>query len=249
MMPVIGFSTTVKYELSFPEPQTHYVEVKMIMEDLNVSVLDLKMPVWAPGSYLVREFSKHVDSFHGRDRDGQELSSVKLNKNTWRIETNGKKNIVVSYKVYAFELSVRTSFIDEEHAYLNGTSIFMYNELLLSNPVTVKINPHSSWKKISVALERVKNSDNWQYKAAGYDELVDAPFEIGNHVTFSFFVAGIPHEVAMFGTGNYDSLQIKKDFTIIAEECSSVFGEHPCKQYLFIIHNLNAGGGGLEHAN
>ncbi len=249
MMPLIGFSTTIKYELSFPEPQTHYVEVKMIIEDFNESVLDLKMPVWAPGSYLVREFSKHVESLNSKDKDGQLLSSVKLNKNTWRIETKGSKNMVVSYKVYAYELSVRTSFIDEEHAYLNGTSIFMYNDLLLSNPVTVKINPHSSWKKISVALERVKISDNWQYKADNYDELVDAPFEIGNHVTFSFVVAGVPHEVAMFGTGNYDSLQIKRDFTIIAEECSSIFGEHPCKQYLYIIHNLNAGGGGLEHAN
>jgi len=247
--PVFSFSISLKYELSFPEPQTHYVEVKMIIDDLNAPVLDLKMPVWAPGSYLVREFSRHVESFSGKDNKGQDLFAVKQNKNTWRVVTKGHNSVVISYKVYAYELSVRTSFIDEEHAYLNGTSIFMYNDLLLANPLTVKVIPHSSWKKISVALEKVNSKDNWQFKAANYDELVDAPFEIGNHITFSFVAAGVPHEVAMVGEGNYDSLRIKKDFTVIAEECSTIFGEHPCKQYLFIIHNLPSGGGGLEHAN
>ncbi len=248
-LPLSGIAGLVKYELSFPEPHTHYAEVKMIIEDWGTGDLDVKMPVWAPGSYLVREFPKHVESFSCTGANGKSISSRKINKNTWRVTSGNHRSFQISYRVYAFELSVRTSFIDAEHAYLNGTSIFMYCDKLMQEPVSLKIFPFKDWKKISVALEQVEDARAWHFKAANYDELVDAPFEIGNHVSFSFIAMGVPHEVAMFGAGNYNTARIKADFTKIVEECTAVFGEHPCKRYVFIIHNLSSGGGGLEHAN
>lgn len=242
-------ATAVLYTLSFPEPQTHYVEVQMEIIGVKAGELKLKMPVWAPGSYLVREFSRHVESVSARDADGRALVVTKTSKNEWIVGNSGSKSLRLSYRVYAYELSVRTSFIDAEHAYLNGTSIFMYADGLKKNRQVVKVIPAASWKKMSVALDPLMASDPWTVVAPDYDELVDAPFEIGNHTVFNFTAAGVPHEVAMVGEGNFNVERLKKDMAAIVEECTAIFGEHPCKRYVFIVHNLANGGGGLEHLN
>ncbi|MBK7963989.1 MAG: M61 family metallopeptidase [Bacteroidetes bacterium] len=239
----------INYAVSFPQPQTHYADVVMQMNGCAADFLDVKMPVWIPGSYMIREFPRFVDVFEAYDKNGKVLSAEKVDKNTWRIQSSGVSSIKVHYQVYAFELSVRTSFVDEEHAFLNGSSIFMFVEDYLNNPVTVTISPAPSWKVISVALERVSENNPWKLKAPNYDELVDAPFEIGNHLVFTFTAAGVPHEVAMFGEGNFDVDRLKKDMSRIVDECTKVFGSHPGKRYVFFIHNLINGGGGLEHKN
>jgi predicted metalloprotease with PDZ domain len=239
----------INYTVSFPQPQTHYADVIMQMDGCSSEYLDVKMPVWIPGSYMIREFPRFVDVFEAFDKNGRALATEKVDKNTWRVQSSGKASIKVHYQVYAFELSVRTSFVDEEHAFLNGSSIFMFVEEYLKKPVTVTIVPSPSWKVISVALDRVNESNPWKLKADNYDELVDAPFEIGNHLVFSFVAAGLPHEVAMYGEGNFDVDRLKKDMARIVEECTAVFGNHPCKKYVFFIHNLINGGGGLEHKN
>lgn len=239
----------INYTVSFPQPQTHYADVVMQMDGCSADFLDVKMPVWIPGSYMIREFPRFVDVFEAFDKNGKQLQAEKVDKNTWRIQSSGKTSVKVHYQVYAFELSVRTSFVDEEHAFLNGSSIFMFIEEYLKNPVTVTITPSHSWKVISVALDRVNENNPWKLRADNYDELVDAPFEIGNHLVFSFTAAGVPHEVAMFGEGNFDVDRLKKDMARIVEECTAVFGTHPCKRYVFFIHNLINGGGGLEHKN
>src|SRR5690606_1190866 len=104
----------------------HYIEVKMELSDFQKEFIDLKMPVWAPGSYLIREFPKNVESFSAESDNNKKLESQKINKNTWRIKALNAKKIVVNYRVYAFEVSVRTSFVDESHAFLSPTDVFMY---------------------------------------------------------------------------------------------------------------------------
>ena len=110
------------YTVSFPQPQTHYVDVIMQVDGNKADVLDVKLPVWIPGSYMIREFSRFVDVFEVMDNDGKLLSCEKVDKNTWRVQSKGKSSLKIHYQVYAFELSVRTSFIDDEHAFLNGSS-------------------------------------------------------------------------------------------------------------------------------
>src|SRR3546814_19964915 len=110
------------------------------------------MAVWAPGSYLIREFPKNVEGFRAL-AGKKELQSEKISKNTWRIHTADVNEVTVTYRVYAFEMSVSTSFVDADHAFLNGTSIFMYVDQEMELPSTVKIMPDPSWKKISTGLE------------------------------------------------------------------------------------------------
>lgn len=241
-------AATISYQLDFSNAAAHYVNVKMSIEGIKKSTVDIKMPVWAPGSYLIREFPKNVEGAEATNGKGGKLMVEKINKNTWRVASNNSDKIEFSYKVYANELSVRTSHIDLSHAYFNGTSIFMFIEGYLNEKTTVKILPYNGWKEISTSLDMV-NNDKWTRTAPDYDLLVDSPFEIGNQSIFYFEASGVKHEVALYGQSNCNQEKLKNDMIKIVQECTAIFGEHPCKNYVFIIHNLPSGGGGLEHLN
>ncbi|MEO8795407.1 MAG: PDZ domain-containing protein [Daejeonella sp.] len=240
--------TKIGFEVSFTEPQAHYVDVEMEVSGINKDQIDIKMPVWAPGSYLIREFSKNVEGFKASNNKGNEIPIEKINKNTWRINTQKNKSIKVNYRVYAFEISVRTSFVDASHAFLSPTGIFMYVDGMIKTPSTVTVKPAKEWSKISTGLEPVKGKTNTYY-ASDFDILFDSPIEIGNQDVFEFNAAGVRHEVAMVGGGNYDKSRLQKDMAKIVEEESAIFGENPNKHYVFIVHNFERGGGGLEHLN
>lgn len=234
------------YKVSMPEPHTHYFEVEWTITEWNEGILDAKMPVWAPGSYLVREFAKSVEGFEAKNGSGKELDVEKMNKNTWRVVTKGEDKVVISYRVYAYELSVRTSFLDADHGYINGTSVFMFADDYDASPGEVTFEPYKDWKKVSTALP---HKEDFTYTYEDYDQLGDCPIEIGNHEEFTFDASGVKHRVAMFGEGNYDVEQLKIDMAKIVEACTEVFGENPNDEYLFIVHNLTVGSGGLEHMN
>ena len=235
----------ISYKVSFPEAQAHYTEVEMNITGLDQKFIDLKMPVWTPGSYLVREFSKNVESFSAA-AGGQLISSEKIRKNTWRVNTEGKTTVTVKYKVYAFELSVRTSYIDAAHAFLSSTSIFLYPDGLLHHPSTIHIVPYKGWTKVSTSLEPV-NGDLFTLHAPDYDILFDSPIEVGNQDVIEFDVDGVHYQVAMSGGGNYDRERLKTDLPKIIRQEVAIYGENPNKRYVFIVHNTLRGGGGLEH--
>ncbi|MCF8451809.1 MAG: PDZ domain-containing protein [Pedobacter sp.] len=238
----------IAYEVSFTEPQAHYAEILMNISGVKAAHIDLKMPVWTPGSYLIREFSKNVEGFKAFGSGGKELPFEKINKNTWRISTANSGMIKVSYRVYSFEISVRTSFVDESHAFLSPAGIFMYPDGQLNAASEVTINPHKSWSKISTGLEKVTSKPNTYY-AQDFDVLYDSPFEVGNQDIFEFVAEGVRHEVAMYGGGNYDKEILKRDMAKIVTEQTRTFDINPNKRYVFIVHNFNSGGGGLEHLN
>ncbi|MDB5131595.1 MAG: peptidase [Mucilaginibacter sp.] len=235
----------ISYTVSFPEAQAHYADVEMHISGLNQTVLDLKMPVWTPGSYLVREYAKNVESFSAAAENGT-LSAPKVSKNCWRIQTAGHTAVTVKYKVYCFEISVRTSFVDAAHGFLSSAGTFMYPDKMLHEPSTVHIIPYKGWDKVSTSLEMV-NNDPFTRQAPNYDILFDSPVEVGNQDVFGFDAAGVKYEVAMCGGGNYDKEKLKKDMAKIVEQETAIFGENPNKHYVFIVHNYARGGGGLEH--
>ncbi len=236
---------TLRYTLAMPAPQSHYFEVQMDLGGFVADYTDVKMPVWAPGSYLVREYARNVEGFEARTAAGAVLAVEKINKNTWRVRHPKQAGFRVRYRVYAFELSVRTSFIDADHGYLNGSSAFMYpadNKLLGS---TVVVQPAAGWAQVSTALRPAPGK--FTYKAASYDELADSPIEIGNQKILEFTANGTPHQVAMYGTYVADEAKLVADMKKVCEEAHRVVGQNPLDHYLFIVHNLERGGGGLEH--
>lgn len=237
----------IGFEVSFKEPQAHYAEVEMNISGINKDYIDVKMPVWAPGSYLVREFAKQVEGFSAT-AGGKQAKFEKVRKNTWRVYTSKASALKINYRVYGFEISVRTPFIDDTHAFLSSTGIFMYPDGMLKQPSTVKIIPFKGWSKVSTGLEPVAG-EQFTYRAADFDILFDSPIEVGNQDVFEFMAAGVKHEVAMYGGGNYDASRLKTDMAKIVESATAVYGENPNKHYTFIVHNYAQAGGGLEHLN
>lgn len=241
-------NANVTFEISFLHPQAHYVEVQMAITNINAKSLTVKMPVWAPGSYLIREFSKNVENFTAKTIAGKPINVQQATKNSWVINTLNQKNVVINYSVYAFEVSVRTSFVNTDHAFLSCPDIFMYVDKQLNQPAIIKINPLQGWQKISTALTPLPNKPKTFY-AQNFDELFDCPIEIGNQDIFYFEAANVKHEVAMVSGGNYNTELLKTDMAKIVETATAIFGENPNKRYVFIVHNYAAGGGGLEHKN
>ena len=195
---IAAFSATaqqINYTLRMEKPQNHYFQVKMELLDLKEAEPVIKMPVWAPGSYLVREFSRNVNQVVAKDENGANLPVIKLSKNAWKIKRGKSKRIYVDYEVYAFELSVRTSFLDATHGFVSGTGVFMFVDGLINKPGMLTIVPHSSFKKITTSLssagESVAADGLFKFQYATYDELVDCPIEIGNHEVFTFKAAGV----------------------------------------------------------
>jgi predicted metalloprotease with PDZ domain len=235
----------ISYTVSFPEAQAHYADVEMHISGLSQTSLDLKMPVWTPGSYLVREYAKSVESFSAASGN-QTLPAPKVSKNCWRIQTAGHAAITVKYRVYCFEVSVRTSFVDAAHGFLSSAGTFMYPDKMLHEPSTIHIIPYKDWDKVSTSLDMV-NSDPFTRHAPNYDILFDSPIEVGNQDVFGFDAAGVKYEVAMCGGGNYNKEKLKTDMAKIVEQETAIFGENPNKHYVFIVHNYARGGGGLEH--
>ncbi|WP_338877105.1 PDZ domain-containing protein [Spirosoma sp. SC4-14] len=244
---------SITYILSMPEPQTHYFEVEMQLKNIALATnakkngyIDIKMPVWTPGSYLIREYAKNVEAFTAWV-DGKTVPSEKIRKNAWRIPSTDE-NLTIRYRVYANELTVRTSFVDIDHGYVTPASMFMYHDALKKIPLRVVVQPYKGWKTVTTALEPVAGTQ-YTYEAPDFDLLVDSPIEIGNQHTFGFTASGVPHTVAMFGDVTYDEKQLAADYKRVCESAATVVGEHPCTHYTFIVHHIPQGGGGLEHLN
>lgn len=252
----IGYKSqaiTVDYSLKMSKPQNHYFEVMMTLDELSGKNITIKMPVWSPGSYMIREFSKNINLVRAYDENANKLEINKTLKNTWVIKRNGAKQIRIKYEVYAFELSVRTSFLDATHGFINGSSIFMFVEGATESKGKVDIYPHEDFNTITTSLKKASDSIRYEgaktYQYKNYDELIDSPIEIGNQEVFEFDAAGCKHTVALYGVGNYEISKLQSDMKKIVETTSKIIGVNPNKKYTFIIHNVNDGQGGLEHAN
>jgi predicted metalloprotease with PDZ domain len=235
----------IAYTVTFPEAQAHYADVEMNISGLQQPSIILKMPVWTPGSYLVREFAKNIEEF-SVTANGKLIPSPKTRKNWWTINTNGLSSIKVKYRVYCFEVSVRTSFVDASQAFLSTSGIFIYPDKMLHSPATIHIIPYKGWTTVSTSLEMV-NNDPFTRQSPDFDILFDSPIQVGTQDVFGFDAAGVKYEVAMIGQGNYDKERLKKDMAKIVEQETAVFGENPNKHYVFLVHNYQRGGGGLEH--
>lgn len=236
----------INFTVSMPKPWTHLLEVEMKIDWAQMpEKTELKMPVWTPGSYLVREYARHVQDFAVKDANGNNLNWQKTNKNTWAVETKGAKTITASYKVYSNELTVRTNELNDEHAFFTPAALLFFIKDQLKTSSTVKVTPYKNWK-VATGLPKVAGQEN-TFRAENFDVLYDSPFEVSDYKEVNFTVQGKPHRYIFSGEGNYDMNKIATDTAKIIEECYKIFGELPYNDYTFIV-NLR-GGGGLEHLN
>jgi predicted metalloprotease with PDZ domain len=232
----------IAYRLWLAEPQTHHFMVDLEADGVEGQAR-VVMPSWTPGSYLMREFPRNVVTFAAADGTGRPLAHAKADKNSWVVDAPADGRLRVRYLVYADELSVRTSHLDASHAFISGTSAFMYLEGREGDELRLEVRPPAGWS-VATALEEVEPN---LFRAAGYDELADSPLEIGTHELIAFEVDGVPHRWAVWGRGNLDRERLVADTTRIVRAEKALFGELPYRAYTFILHLLPGGSGGLEH--
>ncbi|MDP8962835.1 MAG: peptidase M61, partial [Cyanobacteriota bacterium] len=240
---------TIHYQVAMPQPESHLFEVTLSVQGWQEAVLNLKMPVWTPGSYLVREYARHLQDFSADTGDpGHLLPSHKLSKNHWQIETADTSEITVRYRVFANELTVRTNHLDASHGYFNGTALFFFIPGFEQQPIQITIAPpHPDWQ-VTTPLPSVSGQAN-TFEAKDFDTLVDSPFEIGSHQLYNFEVLGKPHQLAIWGQGNADPDRIIADTKKIIEVEAQIFGGLPYERYVFLLHLASNSFGGLEHKN
>ncbi|HEV8202762.1 MAG TPA: PDZ domain-containing protein [Pyrinomonadaceae bacterium] len=253
VLPFLAAAQTTPVDISFtvamPRPHTHLFDISVaIKRAVNGPQEErLVMPVWTPGSYMVREFARHVQDFAAADAAGQPLKWEKTNKDTWRVVTNGAREWHATYRVYANELSVRTSELNSDHAFWNNATLLMYLEGFLKSPSTVRVLAPDVWK-VATGLPTVFGQKN-TFHAENFDILYDSPFEASNFKTLVFNVKGVPHRIVIDGEGNYDPERMRLDVQKIVETESTLMGEIPYRDYTFILHLRSNAGGGLEHLN
>ena len=243
----------ITYRVSMPHPASHEYTVEMQVPALaGRDEVTIAFPAWAPGSYMVRDFVRHLTGLTITDGAGHALPSARvtrLDKQRWRVRTGGHA-FRVRYRIFAFEATVRTSFLDDSHAYWNGTSLFFFveGELGRRAEVTVEL-PDRRWR-VATALPPVagRRQSTHTYAATDFDELADSPFEIGTHALHAFTVGRTRFELALYGRTNADPARLVDILRRVVSTTGRMFGGFPFRRYLFIVHALPVGSGGLEHA-
>ncbi len=240
----------IAYAVRFPAPHTHYVTIDARVPTGGRPDIELMMAVWTPGSYLVREYARHVEGVTARTPGGDRLPVEKSRKNRWRAATGGADAIVVSYQVYGREMSVRTNWIEADFAVLNGAPTFLtLAEDDGRRPHDVVLELPDGWSGTATGLPPHPGRAPHAYRAPDFDTLVDSPIVAGNPAVYPFTVAGVPHHLVNLGeSGVWDGPRSAEDAERITRELPRVWGLMPHGRDRFL--NLIAeAGGGLEHRN
>jgi len=233
------------YTFRIPQPEARRIEVELQVEARGAEALDVRLPVWTPGSYLVREHQRHVDGLRAQ-AEGRELAVEKVDKQTWRVRPQGARQVRVSYRLHCFELTVRTNHVDSTHAFLNPSAAAVYVVGREQEACSVRVQTPPGWRTWA-ALP----FEDGAYKAQDYDELADSPFECGpesSHASQVFNAHGVQHELVVWGKGDIDLRRTIADVAKIIDAEAAIFGGLPYQdRYLFILHLNDKGRGGLEH--
>jgi predicted metalloprotease with PDZ domain len=243
-------SLSILHRVSFPAPQTHLVEVATTLSAPSAlpKQIVLFMPTWTPGSYLIREYARHVEAFEAC----APARAIKVGKSTWRIDTAGATGVVVRYRVYAGELTVRTSHVDETHAFLVGASLFLGVEGREDLGARIEIASPRGWR-VATSLPIVPGlaEDVHRLDAPDFDTLIDSPIELGTHREERFLAGGKPHRYAIWpanGISDADARRLVDDTRTIVETEARLFGGAlPYDTYELLLHLSSKGRGGLEH--
>lgn len=235
----------VVYTVKLDQPQTQMVDMSMLVRDWEGGPLEFHLPVWRPGRYAVLDLAGGVRDVRATGPSGGELEVEKIQKSSWRIEQPGRGDISIHYRVYANSLAERTRHVDSTHAFLSGSAVFMYIHERRDAAAEVRVEAPDDWKT-ATGLPRVGPG---RFRAADYDVLVDSPLEIGLHDLIEFDVDGVPHEIVVWGHGDYKREKLKDDFAKIVRETARMFGDVPYERYVFMLHLSSRASGGTEHLN
>ncbi|MEM7784703.1 MAG: hypothetical protein AAF623_15240 [Planctomycetota bacterium] len=236
----------ISYVVDLADSKNHYLKITATVPVVNDST-ELMMAVWTPGSYLIREYARHIDSLKISSK-GESIEFEKIRKNRWRVETKGLKSFQVSYRLYCNEMSVRTNWVGQQYAMMNGAPTFLTVVGRLDQPHRVRLKLPRNWSRSATSLRSYGDLPH-SYEAQDFDELVDSPIVAGNIQVYPFEVAGVPHQLVNVGeSGIWDGTRAATDLKKIVQAHHEMWNTVPYDRYLF-LNMICESGGGLEHDN
>ncbi|WP_296804851.1 PDZ domain-containing protein [Thiocapsa sp.] len=240
------------YRVRPAAPQAHQFLVEIEIPNSGAEFVELSLPAWIPGSYMIRDFARNILTLVAESADGRALECRKRDKQTWVCRAAGSV-IRVRYQVYAWDLSVRAAHLDTTHAYFNGAVLLMRvlgmeDRTCLVDLLPADVQVDADWEvATSLTPEQIDSRGFGRYRAENYDDLIDHPVEMGSFEQIAFDLAGVPHRMAITGRQYADKARLKSDLLRICAEHMALFGELPIDRYLFLVTALGEGYGGLEH--
>ncbi|MDR6795596.1 PDZ domain-containing protein [Acinetobacter calcoaceticus] len=238
------------YQIEFDDYKQHLVHVTIrFLANPNQ---ELWLPTWIPGSYLIREFSKHIESVKAYDEAGRMLDIKKTSKNRWRLFNTDHELMTIEYDVYAYDLSVRGAYVDQTRLYINPACVCLALEGQEQSACEVEVFLPDELKHFQLATGLSSKSlvkGRFTLKADHYDQLIDSPFELADQTRFGFETHGIEHEFVISGPHNANIDRLKADIEKICAAEINMFGSAPFKNYTFMTMATGNSYGGLEHCN
>lgn len=239
----------LNYHLAVHSWEKHLFRVTMRIPAHAHPTLTLSLPAWIPGSYMIRDFARQIIRLDARGENDEPIPVHKRDKQTWEVASDGQP-VTVSYDVFAFDLSVRSAYINDEYAFCNGTSVFLNvtQGESLGCELTIAA-PEDSNKHVYTSMTAVK-PHTLTYRAASYEELIDHPIFIGYCTTHQFDVNGVTFTLLFSGDTPLALDRIAGDLAPVCQHHMTLFGDpQPVTDYLFMTLLSDKGFGGLEHHN
>ncbi len=245
----------IQYQISPLSLNHHLFEVSLSFKATLGQNYTLSLPAWLPGSYMIRDFAKNIVEIHAVDNKNQPIALQKKDKQTWSI-TASTEQVTIRYHVFAFDLSVRTAYLDSQRGFFNGSSTFIQVLELSASPceLIISANPETHDKnwRVATGLTRAKETEKYQfgrYIADDYQHLIDCPVAIGEFDSTEFTVEGVVHHLVFTSKHYGDTKRLADDISKLCQHHVNLFGEIPFREYWFITHLQANGFGGLEHKN
>ncbi|EDY82617.1 peptidase, M61 (glycyl aminopeptidase) family protein [Verrucomicrobiia bacterium DG1235] len=236
----------ISYTLQFPDASRHYMDVEMRVPTDGADIIDLFMPVWTPGSYLVREYSRNVISLEAEDLTGGDLDVSKTIKNRWRVDAGGSEWIVVRYRLFCREINVRGNWVESDFAVINGAPTFLSVVDDYQRPYRVTVDLPAEWERTCSPLAPA--GDENSYWAPDFDTLVDSPLIAGAPQVDRFEVDGVDHFLVTLGGGGvWDNARVARNVQHLVKTQRDFWGGLPYSEPYYVFNLLTGSRGGLEH--
>ncbi len=248
-LPSAAATPSIKYSLAMPEPWTHLFRVRIDIDRLpeGQASVDLQLPTWRSGRYVIFDFAGSVVEFSAVDGAGQPLDWMKTDKSTWKVTKGRSTALTVTYSVYADDFLNRTRGLNDRHGFVDGSAVFMFVQDLRALPVTLAVEPYGGWH-VTTGLDSIPG-ERHRFLAPTYDDLIDSPLEIGTQRDYDFLVEGKPHVISIYGPLNCNIDSLKGEIATIVTMNARFWGSLPYSRYVFLFHAGPGSGGGTEHLN
>jgi predicted metalloprotease with PDZ domain len=238
----------IQYTFRVVDAAKHIAEVEARIPTAGQAAIELMMPVWTPGYYVVEDYAGRVQDLTARSADGSPLDATKPKANRWRIQTNGTPTVILTYKLLCQGRSVTSNWVDANLGVINGGAAFITIAERARRPHDITIDLPHTWKASASGLEPAGRQPN-RYRAEDFDTLVDSPIVAGDLDVQEFTVDGSTHVLVDAGDrSQWDGTRAVDDLEKMVRETRDFWGGLPFKRYVF-LNVIRQGGGGLEHVN